>query len=73
MTEDTHDPASDPAQAFENLRAEVSVMRRAVEALPSAWEENQPPDYSPDLGRIAKSLDVVVARLDARLSRNEKG
>ena len=65
MTEDTHDPASDPAQAFENLRAEVSMMRRAVEALPGAWEENQPPDYSPDLGHIAKSLDVVIARLDA--------
>ncbi len=53
--------ANDPTQAFEDLRAEVSVMRRAVEALPGAWEENQPPDYSPDLGRIAKGLAVVAA------------
>ncbi|AGI10513.1 hypothetical protein H8Z72_24325 (plasmid) [Xanthomonas citri pv. citri] len=57
--------ATDPAQAFEDLRAEVSVMRRAVEALPAAWEDNQPPDYSPDLGRIAKGVAVVAAQLDA--------
>lgn len=55
--------ATDPTQAFEDLRAEVFVMRRAVEALPGAWEENQPPDYSPDLGRIAKSLAMVEQRL----------
>jgi len=60
-----HYPSADPAQAFEDLRAEVSVMRRAVEALPGAWEENQPPDYSPDLGRIAKELAVVAGQLDA--------
>jgi hypothetical protein len=29
----------DAAQAFEDLRAEVSVLRRAVEALPGAWED----------------------------------
>ncbi len=64
-TPEEHDQANDPTQAFEDLRAEVSVMRRAVEALPGAWEENQPPDYSPDLGRIAKGLAVVAAQLDA--------
>lgn len=57
--------ATDPAQAFEDLRAEVLVMRRAVEALPGAWEENQPPDYSADLGRIAKGLTVVAGQLEA--------
>ena len=64
-TPEEHFPSADPAQAFEDLRAEVSVMRRAVEALPSAWEENRPPDYSPDLGRIAKGLAVVAVQLDA--------
>ncbi|MDB5395274.1 MAG: hypothetical protein JWM91_2780 [Rhodospirillales bacterium] len=59
-----HHSAADPAQAFEDLRGEVSVLRRAVEALSRAWEENQPPDYSPDLGRIAKALAVVVSQLD---------
>ena len=32
-----HHGAADPAQAFEDLRAEVSVLRRALEALPGAW------------------------------------
>jgi len=57
--------ANDPVQAFEDLRAEVWVMRRAVEALPSAWEENQPPDYSADLGYIAKGLAIVAGQLEA--------
>jgi hypothetical protein len=55
--------AADPARAFEDLRAEVSVLRRAVEALPAAWADNQPPDYSPDLGRIAKGLGEVAGHL----------
>ncbi len=57
--------AGDPAQAFEDLRAEVSVLRRAVEALPHAWNESRPPDYSPDLGRIAKALATVETRIQA--------
>ncbi len=46
----------DAAQAFDNLRGEVAALRRAVAALPGVWAENRPPDYSPDLGRIAKGL-----------------
>jgi hypothetical protein len=57
--------AADPAQAFEDLRSEVSALRRAVEALPGAWEENRPPDYSPDLGHIAKGLAVAAGQLSA--------
>ena len=63
MTEGTPELASDPAQAFEDLRAEVSELRRAVEALPGAWQENQPPDYTPSLGTIAKGLAGVDSRL----------
>jgi hypothetical protein len=58
-----HHGAADPAQAFEDLRAEVSELRRAVEALPGAWEENQAPDYTPSLGTIAKGLATVESRL----------
>jgi hypothetical protein len=61
---DGHLGAADPARAFEDLRAEVSILRRAVEALPGSWEENQPPDYSPDMGRIAKGLNAVAGQLD---------
>lgn len=55
---------SDPAQAFDDLRAEVSVLRRAVEALPRAWEENQPPDYTTSLGTMMKGLTVVATQLE---------
>src|ERR1035437_3652809 len=58
-----HHGAADPAQAFEDLRAEVSELRRALEALPGAWEENQPPDYTPSLGTIAKGMAAVENRL----------
>lgn len=59
-------PETDPAaRAFDDLRAEVSVLRRAVEALPEAWHENRPPDYSPDLGRIVNALRAVGEGLKA--------
>ena len=50
-------------QAFEDLRAEVSELRRALEALPGAWEESRPPDYTPSLGTIAQGLAAVDSRL----------
>ena len=55
----------DPARAFEDLCAEISVLRRAVEALPAALEDNRAPDYSPDLGRIVQGLSHVGATLGA--------
>jgi hypothetical protein len=57
----------DPAQAFEDLRAEVSVLRRAVEALPTAIRESRPPDYSPDLAVLGKGLDEIGEQLDTIL------
>ena len=59
--------AGDPAQAFEDLRAEVSDMRRAVEAFPHTLAANQPPaphDYRSDIGKVAQGLGAVVGRLN---------
>jgi hypothetical protein len=58
------DHAGDPAQAFEDLRSEVSVLRRAVEALPAAMRETRPPDYSPDLAVLGKGLDELGEQLE---------
>ena len=58
------DHAGDPAQAFEDLRAEVSVLRRAIEALPAAIRENRPADYSADLGVLGKGLDEISEQLE---------
>lgn len=60
-TPDHDDGAGDPARAFEALRAEVAALRQVVEAA----AEHQAPDYSPDLGRIAKELDHAGVTLEA--------
>lgn len=60
---ENEEPTGDAARAFEDLRAEVSVLRRAVEALPEEWEANQPPDYTESLGEITQGLAEVVGRL----------
>jgi hypothetical protein len=53
----------DPAQAFEDLRAEVSVLRRAIEAMPTAMREHRAPDYSEDFGVLGKGLDEIGDQL----------
>jgi hypothetical protein len=55
----------DAAQAFEDLRAEVSVLRKSLEALTDQWDEQRPSDYTVTLGKIAKGLAEVGARLDS--------
>lgn len=57
----------DPAQAFEDLRSEVSVLRRAVEALPAAIRENRPADYSADIAILGKGLDEIGEQLETVL------
>jgi hypothetical protein len=59
--EQEHDGAGDPAQAFDALRAEVAVLRHAIEAA----AERQAPDYSPDLGRITQAVNGVIDGLEA--------
>lgn len=63
----TQNQTGDPVQAFEDLRAEVSVLRRAIEGLPSALRENRPPDYSADLAVLGKGLDEIGEQLEAVL------
>ena len=55
----------DPAVAFDDLRAEVSVLRTAVEALPAALRDHRPPDYVPDLAVLGKGLDDIAGQLEA--------
>ena len=60
---DNEEPSGDAARAFEDLRAEVSVLRRSIEALPEEWAANQPPDYTESLGQITQGMATVVGRL----------
>jgi len=59
------DQLDDATRAFDDLRAEVAVLRRAVEALGPALKENRSPDYSLTLGHIAKTQATIGARLEA--------
>ena len=60
------DSENEAAQAFEGLRAEVSVMRRAVERLAAERaEDGHAPDYSETLGVIAANITATAQRVDA--------
>lgn len=59
-----HDEPSDN-EAFEQLRSEVSLLRRAIEGLSAATAEVAAPDYSPTLAGLRKAIDGVGERLDA--------
>jgi hypothetical protein len=63
MRDDEEQPGDAAARAFEDLRAEVWVLRRAVESLPEEWEANRPPDTTESLGEITQGLSKVVGRL----------
>jgi hypothetical protein len=63
IEEDGEDEA---ARAFESLRAEVSLMRRAVERLAAERiDEGHTPDYSETLGVIANNITATAERVDA--------
>jgi hypothetical protein len=60
------DGGDEAAQAFEALRAEVTLMRRAVERLAAERTElPEPPDYSETLGVISSNLTATAQRVDA--------
>jgi len=66
MAADAEEEGPDDAtRAFEGLRAEITVLRRAVEAIELVLRESQAPDYSPTLGALAKSLDAIASRIEA--------
>ncbi|MBP2279163.1 DUF6118 family protein [Sphingomonas sp. PL20] len=63
---DEDDSEDQAAQAFESLRAEVSLMRRAVERLAAERaEDRHVPDYSETLGVISRNLSATAQRVDA--------
>jgi hypothetical protein len=63
--QDYDESADNAARAFQDLHAEVIVMRRLVEGLPHEWEDKRPPDYSPDLGTMRNALIAMERRLGA--------
>lgn len=63
--DDREEGRSGAERAFEDLRSEVTVLRRAVEALPEAWKSNRPADTTETLGKIVERLNIVGSHLGA--------
>ncbi|KQN83019.1 hypothetical protein ASE90_09730 [Sphingomonas sp. Leaf67] len=64
MTES--DGGDEAARAFEDLRGEVTLLRRAVERLTAERAGNgDAPDYSETLGVIANNITATAQRVDA--------
>ena len=60
MSDDDHEPDA-AVEAFEQIRGEMALMRRAVERLAAERAEvPQIPDYSETLGRMAKALNATM-------------
>ncbi len=61
MSDADQSPTSDAAAAFDGLRQEVKLLRKAV----AAWVDEQPdpPDYSETLGKIAGDLSRTSTRV----------
>ena len=59
-------PQGDAAEeAFDQLRTEVALLRRAVEGLAAADERHEPVDYGPTLAKLASQLAAVDKRIGA--------
>lgn len=60
MSDDDHEPDA-AVEAFEQIRGEIALMRRAVERLAAERAEvPQIPDYSETLGRMVKALNATM-------------
>ncbi len=59
------DEGDEAARAFEDLRGEVTLLRRAVERLLAQYSgEGDAPDYSETLGVIAGNITATAQRVD---------
>jgi len=64
MADEDH-PDQSAAEAFEQLRSEVALLRRAVEGMAAASVESAAPDYSPTLAGLRKAIDGVGTQVEA--------
>lgn len=68
--EDYQDGGDAAAQAFEEVRAEVTLLRRAIERLAAERAEvPAPKDYDETLGRIAQAINRLAERMDTLADR----
>ena len=62
MSETSEDavPVDEAGAAFEELRQEIALMRRAVAGLSAEHASIEVPDYSQTLGQMGKALNAIL-------------
>lgn len=72
--EEQQDGGDAAAQAFEEVRAELTLVRRTVERMDAKLETaSEQPDYSETLGRMTKGLNAALHRIDVLAKAAEDG
>lgn len=63
MNEDDHERDA-AAEAFEGVRGELALLRRAIEGIAARDDRPEPPDYSETLGQITKLANATLQRTE---------
>lgn len=63
MADDDDQGGADAAEAFEAMRGELALLRRAVEGLAAERGAIDVPDYTETLGRMQKGVDATADRI----------
>lgn len=63
MDEDDHERDA-AAEAFEGVRGELALLRRAIEGIAARDDRPEPPDYSETLGQITKLATATYQRTE---------
>ena len=63
MADDDDQSGADAAEAFEAMRGELALLRRAVEGLAAERSAIDIPDYSVTLGRMQQGVDATADRI----------
>ena len=63
MTDEDDQGGTDAAEAFEAMRGELALLRRAVEGLAAERGAIDVPDYTETLGRMQKGVDATADRI----------
>lgn len=71
MADDEHGEGGDAAtEAFEEVRAELTLVRRTVERIDAKLDAvSEPKDYDETLGRVAQAINRLAERMDVFADR----
>lgn len=67
------EPGDAAAEAFEGVRAEVALLRRAVERLAAERADKEVVDYSETLARMSNNLTATAQRVDTLAKNSGQG